>query len=111
MSVISDWTSLRHAPPPPVAVEITAQRVSAASLEMRGGRPVIAAHSVEALPAGALVPSLTATNTHDRTAVLSALGRVLERVGRPRRVGLIIPDPIVKVSLVRFEKVPARSQD
>jgi len=111
MSVLSDLISLRNAPPPPVAVEITAQRVSAASLELRAGRPVVTAHGVEPLPPGALVPSLTAVNTHDRTAVLTALGRVLERVGRPRRVGLIVPDPIAKVSLVRFEKVPARAQD
>ena len=111
MSGLSDWTSLRNPTPPGVAVEITARRVSAASLEMRGGRPVIAAHAVEPLPAGALVPSLTAANTHDRAAVLTALGGVLERVGRPRRIGLILPDPIAKVSLVRFEKVPPRAQD
>ena len=111
MSVFLDWTSLRNASPPAVAVEITAQRVSAASLEMRAGRPVVTAHGVEPLPAGTLVPSLTTANTHDRTAVLGALGRVLERVGRPRRIGLIVPDPIAKVSLVRFEKVPARTQD
>jgi hypothetical protein len=111
MSFLSDWTSLRDAPPPGAAVEITAQRVSAASLEIRGGRPVVAAHAVEPLPEGALVPSLTAANIHDRTAVLAALGRVLERVGRPRRIGLIAPDPIAKVSLVRFEKVPPRAQD
>ena len=106
MSVFSDWLSLRNAPPPGVAVEIAAQRVSAASLEMRGGRPVVAAHAVEPLPEGALVPSLTAANMRDRTAVLAALGRVLERVGRPRRIGLIVPDPVAKVSLVRFEQVP-----
>jgi hypothetical protein len=111
MSFLSDWTSLRDAPPPGAAVEITAKRVSAASLEMRGGRPVVAAHAVEPLPEGAVVPSLTAANIHDRTAVLTAVGRVLERVGRPRRIGLIVPDPIAKVSLVRFEKVPPRAQD
>jgi Tfp pilus assembly PilM family ATPase len=111
MSFLSDWTSLRDAPPPGAAVEISAQRVSAAILEIRGGRPVVAAHAVEPLPEGALVPSLTAANIHDRTAVLAALGRVLERVGRPRRIGLIVPDPIAKVSLVRFEKVPQRAQD
>jgi Tfp pilus assembly PilM family ATPase len=32
-------------------------------------------------------------------------------VGRPRRIGLVIPDSVVKVSLVRFEKVPGRAQD
>ena len=39
------------------------------------------------------------------------VGRVLERLGRPRRVGLVVPDPVAKVSLVRFEQVPAARQD
>ena len=36
---------------------------------------------------------------------------MLERVGRPRRIGLIIPDVVARVSLVRFEQVPARALD
>jgi Tfp pilus assembly PilM family ATPase len=71
----------------------------------------VAAHTTEPLPDGALVPSLTAANAHDRLAVMGALTRVLERVGRPRRVGLVVPDMVAKVSLVKFEKVPARAQD
>jgi type IV pilus assembly protein PilM len=111
MSRMADWMSLRDAPAPPVAVEIAASRVSAASLEMRGGRPVVAAHATEALPEGALVPTLTALNVHNRAAVTAVLGRVLERVGRPRRIGLIVPDSVAKVSLVRFEQIPARAAD
>jgi Tfp pilus assembly PilM family ATPase len=73
---------------------------------------VIAAHAVEPLPAGLLVPSLTGENIRNRTGVLTALGRVFERIGgRPRRIGLIIPDLVAKVSLVRFEKIPSRAQD
>ena len=53
---------LRESSAPAVAVEITAGRVSAASLEWRGGQPVVALHASEPLPAGALVPSLTAVN-------------------------------------------------
>src|SRR6185436_15612456 len=60
---------------------------------------------------GALVPSLTSANAHDRAAVVTALNRVLERMGRPRRIGLVIPDVVAKVSLVRFEKLPSRAQD
>src|SRR5216117_3007886 len=104
-------TSLRKGAAPGVAVEIALGHVSAASLEWRGGQPVIAAHASEALPDGALVPALTAVNVRDRPAVLGALGRVLGRLGRPRRIGLIIPDIVAKVSLVRFEQVPPRAQD
>ena len=105
------FTSLREGTTPPVAVEIAAGRVTAATLERRGGQPVVSQHATELLPDGALVPSLTAANTHDRAAVMTALNRALERVGRPRRIGLVVPDAIAKVSLVRFEQVPARSTD
>jgi type IV pilus assembly protein PilM len=105
------WSTLKDSPGPSVAVEIAANRVSAAGLEWRGGQPVVATHAIEPLGDGALVPSLTSRNTHDRAAIVAALGRVLERVGRPRRVGLVVPDSVAKVSLVRFEQVPPRAQD
>jgi Tfp pilus assembly PilM family ATPase len=105
------FASIHDAPAPAVAVEIAANRVSAAVLERRGGQPVVSAHAIEPLPEGALVPALTAVNTHNRTQVATALARVLEKVGRPRRIGLVVPDQIARVSLVRFEKVPTRAQD
>jgi Tfp pilus assembly PilM family ATPase len=108
---MSIFSSLRESAAPAAAVEIASGRVSAASLEWRGGQPVVAAHATEPLPDGALVPVLTALNIRDRAAVLGVLGRVLERVGRPRRIGLVIPDVVAKVSLVRFEQVPKRAQD
>ncbi|PYR62354.1 MAG: hypothetical protein DMF91_07145 [Acidobacteria bacterium] len=109
MSVLA---SLRDTSGPNVAVELASHRVSAATLEFHGGQPVIAAHAVEHLPAGLLIPSLTGENIRNRNAVLAALARVFERIGgRPRRIGLIIPDLVAKVSLVRFEKIPSRAQD
>jgi Tfp pilus assembly PilM family ATPase len=103
--------SLTDAASPDIAVEIAAGRVSAAAVERRGGHAVVSAHAVELIDPGALVPSLTAVNTQDRPAVMTALNRVLERVGRPRRIGLVVPDVVAKVSLVRFENVPARAAD
>jgi type IV pilus assembly PilM-like protein len=111
MSAFSRWTSLADAPPPDAAVEIAARRVSAITLEIRSGRPVVAAHAAEALPEGAVVPSLTSHNVRDKATVVAALKRVLDAVGRPRRVGLVVPDPIAKVSLVRFAHVPARANE
>ena len=108
---MSSWFSINEAIAPNVAVEIAAGRVAAAALETRGGQPAISAYAVEPLPAAALLPSLTAANTHDRAAVMTALNRVLEHVGRPRRIGLIVPDVVSKVSLVRFENVPPRIAD
>lgn len=108
---MSIFPSLQDSTAPDVAVELAAGRVSAAGLDWRGGQRVVAAHATEPLPGGALVPALTAVNIRDRAAIVGGLTRVLERVGRPRRVGLVIPDVVAKVSLVRFEQVPGRAQD
>jgi Tfp pilus assembly PilM family ATPase len=103
--------SLSASSSPLTAIEIAARRVTGVSIEERGGRPVIAKHAVEPLPDDAVVPSLSASNVHDRAAVARAVESVLEQIGRPRRVGLIVGDPAAKVSLVRLQQVPARPQD
>jgi Tfp pilus assembly PilM family ATPase len=109
---MSRWTfDLAEVPPPEAAVEIGAERVAAAAIERRGGEAVVRAYAIEPLPEGAVVPSLTASNIRDPGVVAAVVGRTLQHLGRPRRVGLIIPDPVAKVSLVRFEQVPARTQD
>lgn len=105
------FSSLNDVTAPPVAVEFAANRVAAASIDVRGRQAVITAHASEPLAPGMLVPNLTAGNVIDRAAVVGALTRVLDRVGRPRRVGVVVPDLVAKVSLIRFEKVPARMAD
>lgn len=102
---------LRETSAPAVAVEIGATRVSGAHLEWRGGQVVVLAHAAVPLPTGVLAPSLAAANIADQPAAAAALRRVLERLGRPRRIALVVPDVVAKVSLVRFERVPARAQD
>jgi Tfp pilus assembly PilM family ATPase len=108
---MSLFASLRAAAGPDVAVELASHRVSAATIDVRGGQRYVSAHATEGLPDGAIVPSLTASNIHDPDTVVAALERVFERIGRARRIGLVVPDPVAKVSLVRFEKVPSRAQD
>lgn len=111
MSRLTSWLSLGGASAPSVALEIAMNRVCAAAVDLRGGRATVTAHAVELLAAGVVAPSLTAPNLHDRGTVLAAVRRVLDAVGRPRQIALIVPDPVAKVSLVKFEKVPAGKDD
>jgi Tfp pilus assembly PilM family ATPase len=99
-------------PPPPVALHVGARGVSAlAVLRARGG-PVVTAHAVEPLRAGAVTPALTGQNLVDRAAVGRALSGVLGRLGeRPRRVALVLPDAVAKVSLVKLASVPPGARD
>jgi Tfp pilus assembly PilM family ATPase len=97
---------------PSVAIQIASRAVSGITLQRHAGQPVIASHALEPLPAGALTPSLTAQNVVDRPGVVQAVSRVLARLGgRPRRVALVLPDTVAKVSLVRLDSVPSRADD
>jgi type IV pilus assembly protein PilM len=109
MSLLASWLA---SPPPDAAVEISSEAVSVAVVGSRGGQAVIQAHAAEPLPAGAVEPSLTVHNVVDRAAVAAALGAACEKAGVwPKRVALVIPDLAARVSLVRFDTVPARRED
>jgi type IV pilus assembly protein PilM len=100
------------APPADAAIEIAPEAVSAAVVSYRGGDAAVQAYGVEPLPPGALTASLTGTNLVNRQAVAGALRTVLGALGaRVRRVAVLLPDLTARVSLVRFDKVPARAED
>jgi type IV pilus assembly protein PilM len=95
-------------PPPSVGVEIAADRVTAVSLAKQAGSWVIAAHGTERLAAGVVTPALNAINVHDARALAAAVRSAFDKLGtRPKRVALVIPDSAAKLSLLRFDKVPA----
>lgn len=95
-------------PPPSVGVEIASDRVTAVSLTRQPEGWVVGAHGTERLPAGVVTPALNAINIHDPRALAAALRSAFDKLGaKPRRVALVIPDTAAKVSLLRFEKVPA----
>jgi type IV pilus assembly protein PilM len=109
MSLLTSWLA---SPLPDAAIQIAPECVSVAVIGSRGGEPVVQGYAIEPLPVGAVTASLTVSNVTGRPAVVEALRRALDRAGvRPRRVALVIPDPAARVSLVRFDQVPARHED
>ena len=108
MSPLPRWLSNR---PPSAALEITARRVTLAVVTNQGGR-VLSGYANEPLPEGAVEPALNAVNVHDPAALTAAVRAALENAGpHPRRIALVLPDIVGKLSLVRFEKIPAKMQD
>ncbi len=103
------WLSNR---PPAAAVEINPRRVTAAVISEQGGTRVLSSYAGEPLPPGAVDATLNAINVHDPAALTSAIRAVLDRLSsRPKRIALVLPDTVGKLSLVRFEKIPAKAQD
>ncbi len=104
--------SLVRTPPPDVTVEITPRHVVALALDGSAGGFRVAAHAVEALAPGAVVPALNAQNVVRPGEVAAAVATALAALGRrARRVALVVPDGCAKVSFLRFATVPARSAD
>jgi len=98
--------------PPAVAVDIAPGRVAVTRVERRGGAPLLSAHAVEPLPAGAVSGALGAPNMPDVGVVAAAVERACAAAGgRAGHVCLVVPDSIARVSIVRFETVPARAAD
>lgn len=106
----SSWLA---SPPPSLALEIGATRIVGVAIAgERGGRCSVLAHAVEPMTAAVAEPSLNAANVHDHEALAALIGAVLDRLGqRVRRIALVLPDTVAKVSLLRFDKVPAKAQD
>jgi Tfp pilus assembly PilM family ATPase len=109
MSPLPAWL---HTPSPTLAIDIDARRVVAVQVRRSGGAPVVEAQAAVALPAGAVVPALTATNIPQREVVVGAIRRAVDLVGgRHKRCALVVPDTVAKVTLLRFEAVPAQPRD
>jgi Tfp pilus assembly PilM family ATPase len=98
--------------PPDVAVEIDADHVAAARVTWRGADATVAAHTVETVAPGLVVPALAVPNIQDVPGLGRAIAAALSRLGgRARRVALVIPDTVGKVTLVKFERVPGKVED
>lgn len=109
MSPLPFWL---QTPPPTLGLELDAHRVTAVLVDRTAAPAIIRASASIALPAGAIVPSLTTTNIPGRDAVVRAVRDVVDRVGgRHRRAALVIPDTAAKVSLLPFDQVPPSAKD
>lgn len=106
------FARLLTSPPPPAAIEISSRRVNVIALSSQGSARTLTGQSSEPLPPGVVTPTLNGPNVHDAAALAAAVRAAVERISpRPRGAALLLPDTVAKVSLVRFDKVPPKTQD
>lgn len=87
-----------------LAVEVAPDRVAAARWSRTDS---LDGYAVEALPAGALVPSAVETNIVNSAAVKAAVANVCERLGAGNEdVAMILPDTVIRVFVQHFEEFP-----
>jgi type IV pilus assembly protein PilM len=83
--------------------------VLAAALPAKGDAPV---YAFAPLPAGALVPGIEEANLRTADAVARAIKSALDDVApRSRAVTLVLPDTAVRVFVLDFDSLPAKSAE
>ena len=96
-------------PHPPLAIEISTERVSLARWSRRGGLEDLA---VEPLRPGALVPSAVESNLVDSGTVQSTVEKVCSRLQvREGDAAVLLPDPVIRVFVQHFEDFPRSSEE
>lgn len=104
---IARW--LDAMPHPPLAIEISWDRVAAARWTRTGS---VDGFAVEPLAAGALSPSAVETNIVNAAALKTAVSNVIERLrGKEEDVALLLPDPVIRVFVQHFDDFPRSPQE
>jgi type IV pilus assembly protein PilM len=99
---------------PRLAVEVRAEGVVAARAE--DATALLTAVARADLAEGAVTPSLKAGNIADRTAVTTAVRRVLDGIAgsgreRLRDVTVVVPDSAARVLFVDFDQLPTKAAE
>jgi type IV pilus assembly protein PilM len=93
---------------PPVAIEITAERLAAVRWTSEGD---VADLAVEPLPPGAILPSPVHANLVDAAAVRAALAKACAQLrAQDEEVAVMLPDTIIRVFVQHYEEFPRNPQ-
>lgn len=104
---ITRW--LDATPHPPLALEITPERVAVARFGRTGA---LDAYAVETLPQGAVVPSAVESNIGNATVVKQAVISACATLkAKDEDVALILPDPVIRVFVQHFDEFPRSAQE
>jgi type IV pilus assembly protein PilM len=104
---IAVW--LDAAPHPPIAIEISGDRVAGARITRTGG---LDGFAVEAIPPGTIIPSAVETNIVNQVAAKTAIGNVCSRLrAHNEDAVLLIPDPVIRVFVQHFDQFPRSPQE
>ena len=96
-------------PHPPVAMEISADRVAVARWGRSGS---LDAFAVEPFPPGAVIPSAVETNLVNSGAAKNTVAKACDRLRtKVEDVALILPDPVIRVFVQHFEDFPRSPEE
>ena len=104
---IAVW--LNAIPHPPVAIEISGERIAGARISRTGS---LDGFAVEALPPGSIVASAVETNIVNQASAKAAMEGVCTRLRvHNEDAVLLLPDPVIRVFVQHFDQFPRSPQE
>jgi type IV pilus assembly protein PilM len=104
---VARW--LEAMPHPPLALEISQDRIAAARWTRTGG---LDSYAIESLPNGALMPSAVESNIVDGPSVRGAVAALMARLrAKDEDIALLVPDPVIRVFVQHFDQFPRSPQE
>lgn len=104
---IAVW--LDAAPHPPIALEISGERIAGARITRTGG---LDGFAVEAIAPGTIVPSAVETNVVNPATAKTAVANVCSRLrAHNEDAVLLLPDPVIRVFVQHFDQFPRSPQE
>ena len=104
---IAKW--MEALPQPPLAIEISWDRISAVRWTRAG---TIAEFAVEPLKQGMIVPSAVDANIADAAGVREAMSRACDKIhANHDQAALLLPDPVIRIFVQHFDNFPRSSAE
>ena len=99
-------------PQPQAAISISGDGIAAVGFGGLTGQLSLSVQEVIAFESGSIAPNIMCSNITDPGSVTTALQEVLARYRkRPKRIAMVLPDAIAKVTLLSFDTLPDRDSD
>jgi type IV pilus assembly protein PilM len=96
-------------PHPPLAFEISQDRVAGARFTRAGS---LEKYAVDDLPKGAIVPSAVEANLSNAAPVNEAVRRICKELeAEDEDAALLLPDPVIRVFVQHFDEFPRSQQE
>lgn len=97
---------------PLVGIEVSSEAIKGVELQLKGQRFTVVKRAQVDLPAGLLTETFTRPNIADVAGFKELLGRLRDQMDiRERSVGIALPDPVARVQILPFEKLPRREDE
>lgn len=97
---------------PLVGMEVSSEAIKGVELQLKGQRFTVVKRAQVDLPAGLLTETFTRPNIADVAGFKELLGRLRDQMDiRERSVGIALPDPVARVQILPFEKLPRREDE